>query len=1282
MVKRAFSLLFLAVFALSCRTADPKDKSAIPKARPPQVAVDASKTVSDAATAAEIAWIEGNNAAAALERLNAALEKTPHDPALLLRRALISSSLLDERPALDDLLAILSHAPDSAEAEVGLLILTDALADHLSEREKIVAALDAAGYLADHQTRPLRVLLAAHIKSRIELLAGNETAMRTAIDRGGFLTSFSLIGPLAPRAQRSLALVTEHEKSGIDAKKAVAFRGLVPPVREVHAYRTSVAPVSGERSGLYVLESYFLVGEDAKDAPLTLSINMHDSGRVSIDGTQVFASERGVSRPRGYGEVEMKLAPGWHRFTLTILAVGSTRPTFSLLRNDGKKVIVSQSAHRPKGPLPAEHPVIAKRARDYFHPESAEAWVEQLWSQPEHALFAGLAGALLGGASHREDLDRADHLLSLALEAAPQSAQLLASEARFMMRFGFPRSLAQARLREAVALDKTFAAALLALARSIAEDSPDAALELLERAEATNPRSAGPHILKFRILEQRGWRPQAARELQKALALDESEALLSDAASFYRNTMRVAKAEEIEKKLERYAEPSPPAMRAQLALKKGELDKAITELREAARTTSIPATHLARVATLELSRGKLDAAKSAAEEALKADPLNQSAQRVLVLIQRSAPSIERLRELGASDVKMETFAASLRGGVPGLPESGSWLEKKLAVDARVLVAASKDADLKWSRHKSVRLLERIVDEVRPDGSSLSLKHAVTRLMTKEATDEAGEINLSNEAIPLALRTIKADGRIIEVDRHAGKEDLSFSALAPGDAVEYQWVELLEPATSYGGYGRRFFFRGAQPGLRSEYVVIVEKGTKVWYQLYHGAPKPEIHEEKDKTIYLFRTEESLPVEPEPYSVSHEEFVPFVVVAVDFDRNIGLRANVLGLETIAETSYSVRRQAEQLTEDLASEEDRIRAIHEFIAREIGNGGSRDASLVLATRRGDRTGLFIAMLRSIGIDAQLVLARPANAARVEPEYPSSQQFTTDLVRINLSSGTGPLWARMDLSSPWLGRATPDLRNGKYIVAGGNEPTPKIYAFTKDDIDHWPLLAAVDLEVSEDGHAKGSISLTVPGSFGSNLRTFLRAVRTDEASRALEGFASGVLPGALLESFDTENMEDALAPLILRLAISVPHFMVLERDTLIAEQFFAHPVAGRALGMGSLAGYLRVPNRTTPMYVGEIDEQMTVRVVLPKSASKPAEAPRTFKLSIASGEIAQTFEWNDAEKIGLLTVSHKIPPQRISVADFPKFRDSVQQILQSTRNRLITPIKPVSKNPRAANP
>lgn len=1274
-------LCIAAMVALStsaCRTTPALKKTVLPKARPPKQAVQLAKKTVDPIAAAELAWLEGNDRQLARQRLDAGLKTQPHDPALLIRRALLSLTELDDDAALEDILMILSRAPDSVEAEAAIAILADSLGDHLDARERVAHAIADSHYTSDRKTRAIRVLLAAHMQSRMDLLNKDHSGMKATVERGGFFTRFTAVGPLGPRTIGALVTPTVHEEKGIDPRALKPYRGVVPPIRELNAFRTSASMTTGDRAGLYVIESWFELGEDARDVPLTLNIQLHDSGRVSIDGARVHEAMRGANKPKTFSEVQLKLEPGWHRLSIAVLALSASRPTFSLLASDGRAVITRQAATPPKGPraMP-QPPAIAKLSGNAQRPGSMEAWVDALIASGDHALFGSFIGNLLAQTTFREDPERAERLLTLAVESAPSSALLLSAEARMMGRFGLPKSLAQVRLREALKHDPALPSALLSLARSISEDSPDAAMELLDRAIAANPRAAGPHASRFRLLEQRGWNAEASRALTLALSLHQGESLLADGASFYRNTMRIEEARALEKQLERFTEPTPAAARAQLALKNGELDAAIAAFKEAAQTTSVPSSIYVRIASIELARGRIDAARLAAEDALKADPLNVSALRIAALaLARSgdaataSKTIGRLRQLGASDVKMETFAATLRGGEPGIPPDGSWLAKKLAVDPRALVAASKDADLKWSRYKSVRLLERIVDYVRPDGSALSLKHAITRLMTKEATDEAGEINLGNDALPLALRTIKSDGRIIETDRHAGKDDLSFSALAPGDAVEYQWVETAEAATGFGGYVRRYFFRGVQPGLRNEYVAVVAKGTPVWWKAYHGAPEPEIHDEGEQTIYLFRAQETPPIDPEPSTVPHEEFIPFVVLAVDLDQQTALASNVLGLETAAESSWAVRRKAAALTHKLTDEEQQMNALFRFTANQIGHGGAREPSIVLATRRGDRTGLLIALLRSVGLGADLALARPGSAAQVKPEYPSPQQFNVDLVRVVLPKSKKVFWARMDLPTPWLGGVTPDLRGGSYIVADPRGALPKITAFAEKDFETWALKADVELAVDPEGLAKGTLSLSVPGSYGSNFRTFFKSVRDDEIARALEGFASGMLPGALVESWKTEGLDEPQAPLIVRLSVVVPHFMVLEKQHLIAEQFFPIPLAGRALGMPTLAMFLRVPNRTTPMYLPEIDESMSVRVSFPRAVKAPIEGPRAFSFKPPFGEVTQQFVWDEAQKTARLDVSHRVPPRRISVQEFPKFRETVQQILQAGRNRLIVPL------------
>jgi hypothetical protein len=249
-------------------------------------------------------------------------------------------------------------------------------------------------------------------------------------------------------------------------------------------------------------------------------------------------------------------------------------------------------------------------------------------------------------------------------------------------------------------------------------------------------------------------------------------------------------------------------------------------------------------------------------------------------------------------------------------------------------------------------------------------------------------------------------------------------------------------------------------------------------------------------------------------------------------------------------------------------------------------------------------------------------------------------------------------------------------------------VIAFKDDDVDRWTFTSDVDLIVDGNGTASGTLSFAVPGTYGSDLREFLKSARKDDVERVLQGWVSEALPGAKLERYDTQGQpapshdqrsganaipaSSGLEPVQVKTEIIVPHFMVAEGNHLIAEQFFNTPVATRMLGLPSLGAYLRVPNRSTPLYLSELEERMTVSVTLPGSSLGPLEVPRSFKRSESYGDFEQEFTWDASSHRGKLVTQQDVHARRLSKEDFARFRDGVQEIMQASRNRLIVPIKP----------
>jgi Tfp pilus assembly protein PilF len=945
-----------------------------------------------------------------------------------------------------------------------------------------------------------------------------------------------------------------------------------------------------------------------------------------------------------------------------MIAGAQDRISLSLLATDGRGVVEHQQAEPPPGFSPSTKHKLGVRGSL----PSLDLAKGQL-DDPNTALFQRLLGGWLSMSAWLGDLEQARAFLRPALLAAPSSAIVKNLDAQLMMREGYPLSLAQASLRKSLDLDPTCASALMILARSLERDSRDQALTLLDRAEAAAPSSPDPPRTRFAILKKRGWLSEAEANLKRALDRGPTSDLLDEAARFYRQQLQVEQAQELEARAAKLAEPNGLYHKNSAAMLKGDAEGAAKALEDSAQFAAQPAESLGRAGETLLEVGQTDRAIPLFERALALDPLSPRALRGLAIAKaahgdaaKERALLERLRRIGADDLDLELALARLDERSVGQPPLTSWLGAKLAVDP--LALAREKTDPRWSTSKRARLLERVVDHVRSDGHALSLRHQVTRLLTKEATDLEGEFRLPGESLPLALRTIKADGRIFEVDRHAGKADLSFSALAPGDTTEQEWLTMDEPATLSGGYFRQFYFQDDTPHLRAELAVVVPKGTPVWYHGYHGAPEPEIHDDGGETVYYWHASDVPGLVLEPSMVPYDEFLPFVIVAVGLDEGMVDLANRAPYEGVSRTSFDIRALAKTLTAGMKGDAEKCRRIFEWVSNNVRHGGFADPSVVLATRRGNRTGLLLALLRAADLDADLALARPGSAPKITPPFPDTHRYFAALVRV--ATKEGPLWIRADSASTWLGKATPEFRGGSYVLLSKQDPPA---SFAEDEVERWGFESKIELTLNARGSAKGTARVDLPGQWGDGLRQALRPLRKEDLMRAIQGWLSAVIPGAELEAVRFEGMDKELVPLGMVVELAVPSMLAEESGALVSNRFFTEPIASRAMNIPPLETYLEVDERRTPLFLPEAHETMTVTLKLPPGPAQVIEGPESFEKTTPFGHYVQRFSVNADTHTATLLRIDDTPMSRIPPSAFGGFRDAIQELALRRRNRLI---------------
>lgn len=1245
------------------------DASEGPTSAPsPEEARIAATAATDPLAAADLAWILGNDRVGGRRYLEASAGSGAVSPAVRLRRARLAEAEFDGVTARRELLALIREAPSSVEAALACARLTDEPGELPSARAELAAAareaLIGAAPLTPAQVTQLALLLTR--------AGGSEAQLDDAlVRRAGLLTEARTLGPLGPRAPALLATPTAAELDGVDAA-APEYRGRRATPGRAFVYRGDLLPTEGVSEGLYVVEADFVLAEAQTVA---LTVDLRGLGRVRVDGAVVLDHGPSTPLPPAVRAVAMTLGAGTHRVTVAMLAGRADAVRLSVLGLDGRPVISptgAAAAHAGEPPadvraLPSE----LERALYDCQPQPAGPCVPRV-ARDADAARALLAELALARASR--DIERARALVRVLVRRAPRSAVAQALEARLSALESLPTSRTDAALRRALAEDPTHPGLLLAVARQQEADAPEAAMALIDRARAAAPQAVEPELARFRALRTRGWNAEATATLEAVLARARDPSLLEEAARHHRTLVHLGRARALEAELEALL-PTDARAIAQ-ALSRGELDVVIERLSSAAPARARPAEVWRRIAELELGRGRPREALEVARRALGSEPSDPSAWRTVLVAARALgdraawqQALERLRALGAADLELELYAAELEGRVIGREPAGSWLAQRLAIDPVALAKAP--ADPRWGGAARVRLLDRIVEHVRPDGSSLSLRHQIVRLMNKDATDVAGEVRLPGGALALSLRTLKPDGRTIEVDRHAGKDDLSFSALAPGDSVEQEWLAVAPPASMLGGYVRRFLFQTDLPTQRAELVVVVPKGEVVWWKSYHGAPEPEVHEDDTRRTYVFAARDVPGLPAEPSMAPIEEFLPFVVVAVGLDADRALVANRASFPAQARPSRDVSTVTASITHGLTDPEAKLSAITRWIGAHVRDAQG-DATRALVTGEGPQLGTAAVMLREASLSAELVLARSGREAQVEPPLPDPAAYDEVMLRVSLPgcAPTAPLpcrrWVTVQGLSLEVGQVPPGYRGGRYLVVDPPS-TAAPEAFHDGEVASWRLRSRAQLALDAAGDLSGQLSVTFPGPVGAGVRQGFRPMRREDVARVLQSWLNGVLPGAELVDLTLGDLEPSPSDFTLSVQVRAAGVLGEEGGARVFRRFFEGPIGLKALGVRPLEGYLSRSQRQMPMLVDASAETLDVELTLAPELGAPVESPLSFERDEPWARVAQRFQWDAPRRVVRLSLETELRSVRVPVAAYPAFRAMAQEVTLKTKNRLI---------------
>lgn len=257
-------------------------------------------------------------------------------------------------------------------------------------------------------------------------------------------------------------------------------------------------------------------------------------------------------------------------------------------------------------------------------------------------------------------------------------------------------------------------------------------------------------------------------------------------------------------------------------------------------------------------------------------------------------------------------------------------------------------------------------------------------------------------------------------------------------------------------------------------------------------------------------------------------------------------------------SVRKAAAAATAGQSTDEAKVRALHRFVIEgtryvglEFGIHGYKPykVSQVLARRFGDckdKASLLIALLREVGVDAELVLLRTRRGGRVDPSPASLAVFDHAIVYVP------KLKLYLDGTAEFAGMTElPEQDQGVMVLRvgpGGSTltDTPVLPATANRAARRW----RVDIE--SEGRAHVAEELTISGQAAPPWRMHYQT-----PGERLERFGkvwTDRFPGARVESLNLEGLEDRNRPISLQARVDVPRIGELRE-----ERWMHLPVAAR---------------------------------------------------------------------------------------------------------------------------
>ncbi len=379
--------------------------------------------------------------------------------------------------------------------------------------------------------------------------------------------------------------------------------------------------------------------------------------------------------------------------------------------------------------------------------------------------------------------------------------------------------------------------------------------------------------------------------------------------------------------------------------------------------------------------------------------------------------------------------------------------------------------------------------------------------------------------------------------------MTMPAVEVGSIIEYEVTLKTNQPIAKGMFFHEFELTQTIPVIKTDLTIELPQTFELQIKNINTDVKAQISStpQKKTKIYHWKEDHILPMTPEPLMPSYREIGSSIIVSTaksweeiaDWWRTLTKGKD--------ESDEEIKTVSEELIQGLNSEEEKLKRLDYYLKKNVRYVGlnfgttvyePQPARDVFKNKYGDckdQSVLLLAMLKSLGLKADIALVRTNPLGPLEKEVASVGEFNHAIVSVEIAGNRYFL----DPTAKYFAFGTLPYSTEGSDVMIIKEKEVIFDKIPRSDAQKNFITSNFHLNVKPDLNIDGEAEVVWVGEDNGLVRTFLAELKPEEKEKFVSQILTGTYPYAILKNYAFEHEEDFNQNLILKAQFRLDHWL-----------------------------------------------------------------------------------------------------------------------------------------------